>query len=63
MYIYTNLKASELKLNISETIPKYLRVCDVEMCDKESYYLMHGTIEGDEEKVKELKEKLIHKPK
>lgn len=58
MYVHYYEGVYAIKLNVSQTTPGNLRIFDVET--EKGGVRRRGTIEGDDDKVKEIKEKLIH---
>ena len=61
MCVYYDKGDYDIKLNISQTAPENLRVFGVET--KKYNVHKYGTIEGNEDKVNEIKQKLIHELK
>ena len=61
MHVYYDEGAYDIKLNVNYTTPENLHVFHVET--KKYNVHKYGTIEGNEDKVNEIKQKLIHELK
>ena len=59
MYVFYNEGVYDIKLNVNETTPENLRVFAVYTL--KGGVRKYGVIEGDEEKINEIKGKLIRK--
>lgn len=61
LWLYYDQGAFNVKLDVSEAVPRDLRVFDVYTSNGST--TLHGLLAGKDEKINEVKQKLIHQLK